>query len=347
MNMNGLISCMDRIINEKTAQNLIVKVGIGDNVLCETMLSANDSVLTDETMFDMASVTKIVATTSLALIAMDRGLLSPDDKVSRFFPVPHDKAELTVRHLMTHTIGFGHKSLLPSNGIYSEIQDFILRIPSDIPIGSNVRYSCPGFILLGRILEKIFEKALDQIFLSHVAKPLEMCSTCFLPPIDRSFVNSNLPDNELGTVNDYNARYLGGICGNAGLFSNLCDMTKYVKMLLSRGAPLFSADIFKMATKNYTAGMKESRALGFVYVDEHYMQTGGLFPVGSIGHLGHTGQSVFADPLSGLYVIVLSDATISTVKKYGVKKYDEVIHMRHDLHAAIKSDLERDSCFKL
>lgn len=337
--MHNLETCIERLFAAKTVENFIVKVGRGNDVLCEIKRSAQDRLLTDQTLFDIASVTKIVATTSLALIAINKGLLSPHDRVSRFFPVPEDKQVLTVQHLLTHTMGIGHKSLLKSNGTYTEIQNYILSIPSDIPIGSNVLYSCPGFILLGRILEKVFDRRLDVAFAEYVARPLGMMSTTFLPDSNRDIVNANLAANEINLVNDYNCRYLGGVCGNAGLFSNLADMTLYTKMLLSHGATLFSEKVFKIATQNYTLDMDESRGLGYVYVDDRYFPTGGLFPDGSIGHCGYTGQSVFVDPKSGLYVIILSDATVSTIKKYGQKEYSEVMQMRHDIHAAIKADL--------
>lgn len=137
-----------------------------------------------------------------------------------------------------------------------------------------------------------------------------------------------------------NCRHLGGVAGNAGLFSDITDVTKYVKMLLDYGAPIIKRETFCEAIKNYTKEMSASRGLGFLYVDERYNQTGKLFPVGSIGHCGHTGQSVFVDIKSGLYVIILSDATISTVKKYGYEDYSTVMKMREDIHNAIKADID-------
>lgn len=343
--MQHIKHCIDQLIENKTVGNIMVRVGRGDEILCDLKATAEARELTNRTLFDMASVTKIVAPTSLALLAMDRGLLSPDDSVSRFFSVPADKSALTVRHLLTHTMGIGHKSLLDAAPEREGIEEHILRIPSDIPIGTDVRYSCPGFILLGRILETIFDERLDRAFAEQVAAPLGMQSTCFLPDRNQDFVNANRAPDEAGLVNDYNCRHLGGVCGNAGLFSNLTDMTVYAKMLLAHGAPLISKATFTRAMQNETEGMSESRGLGFLYVDGRYAQTGGLFPVGSIGHCGHTGQSVFADPRSGLYVIILSDATVSTSKKYGRENYAEVMRMRHDVHAAIQADIEQKGNF--
>ena len=336
--MKSLNKCIDLLFENKTVGNIIVRVGHGDTVICDVMRSSEDRAIDSHTLFDMASVTKIVVTTSIALVAMDRGLLSPNDKVSKFFDVPEDKSELTVKHLMSHTMGVGHKSLL--GGALCGIEDYILNIPCDIPVGSDVRYSCPAFILLGRILEKIFGERLDAAFERLVAGPLGMGETCFLPDPERDIVNSIAAEGMRGRVHDYNCRHLGGICGNAGLFSNLEDMTKYIKMMLSGGAPIISRDVFEIAATNHTEGMSESRGLGFLFVDERYEQAGGLFSVGSIGHCGHTGQSVFVDRESGLYVIILSDATVSTVKKYGKEKYAEVKQMRADIHAAIKADLD-------
>lgn len=337
--MQHLENCIKRLIEDKTVENIIVRVGRKDNIVFESRNSAMGRMLTEQTLFDMASVTKIVVTTSLALIAIDKRLLSPSDFVSKFFPVPEDKKNLTVQHLLTHTIGIGHKSLLKSNVAYENIQKYILEIPSDIPIGTNVRYSCPGFIVLGRILESIFKKRLDEAFYEYVAIPLGMNLSVFLPDKPKNIVNANLCEGEKGIVNDYNCRYLGGVCGNAGLFSNLADMTTYAKFLLAHGTPLFSESTFELATQNHTEAMDEMRGLGYLYVDDSYSQTGGLFPTGSIGHCGHTGQSIFVDPKSGLYVIILSDATVNTIRKYGKENYNEVMQMRHDIHAAIKADL--------
>jgi len=330
--------CLEKYICQGDLQNVAVRVGIRDKVIADIFKSVNIKI-DEKTLFDMASVTKIMATTMICLIAYDKKLLDIEDKVSKFFDVPEDKKEMTIKHLLTHTMGIGHKSMVKNGNSYNNISHFILNMPSDVPIGSETLYSCPGYILLGKILEKVFGQRLDKMFTELVAKPLGMGYTTFLPSENNKFVNSNLSLDDIGIVNDYNCRFLCGVAGNAGLFSCIEDVSKYVKMLLNFGEPLIDKNTFETAIKNYTKGMTESRGLGFVYVDEKYCQTGELFPEGSIGHCGHTGQSVFVDLKKGLYVIILSDATISTEKKYGEEKYDIVMKMREDIHNSIMKDL--------
>ena len=328
--------CLEKTIDEYVesgiTEHIAVRVGQGNHVIYDTYRGGVD----ETTLFDMASVTKIMVTTSLALIALDRGLLKLEDKVDQFYST---SKPFTIKNLLTHTIGIGHKSLNKEGSNYANIAEKILDIPSDIPIGTDVQYSCPGFILLGKILEKIFGMQLDQCFKELVAKPLGFENTSFLPSYGQNTVNANLNEEKRGIVNDYNCQFLGGIAGNAGLFSNLSDVTKYVEFIQNRGKPLIKEKTFLLAAQNHTAEMSESRGLGYLYVDGRYQQTGGLFEDGAIGHCGHTGQSVFVDYRSGLYVIILSDATISTVKKYGTEHYNEVMDMRARLHSAIKCDL--------
>lgn len=331
--MIHLNKTIDGLISNGTVEHIAVRVGQGNHVICDTYRGGVD----ETTLFDMASVTKIMVTTSLALIALDRGLLKLEDQVNQFYST---SKSFTIKNLLTHTIGIGHKSLNKEGNSYANIAEKILDIPSDIPIGTDVRYSCPGFILLGKILEKIFGMQLDHCFNELVAKPLGFENTSFLPSYRQNTVNSNLNVEKRGIVNDYNCQFLGGIAGNAGLFSNISDITKYVSFIQNRGKPLFSEETFLLAAHNHTAGMRESRGLGFLYVDDRYKQTGGLFSQGAIGHCGHTGQSVFVDYRSGLYVIILSDATVSTVRKYGNERYNEVMDMRARLHSAIKCDLQ-------
>lgn len=333
---------LENTLNELATNGIIshaaVRVGLGDEILYDTFRGD----VNENTVFDMASVTKMIATTTLSLIAIDRGLLSVDDPVDKFFVT--DKA-MAVKNLLTHTMGIGYKVLCTKGNTYENIAEKILEIPSDIPLGSDVRYSCPGFILLGKILEKVFGRSLNQCFDELVVYHLGLNNTSFLPK-DKGFaINANVDDEMRGIVNDNNCRFLGGVAGNAGLFSNLSDVTGYVKLLLNRGQPLISEKTFALATENHTPGMSESRGLGFVYVDGRYSQAGGLFDDGAIGHCGHTGQSVFVDYRSGLYAIILSDATVSTVRKYGKERYAEVIEMREKLHSAIKRDLAQGKCF--
>ena len=330
--MKQLDYVLDEYIRRGAVGNIAVRVGMGENVICDAFRGDVDQ----NTLFDMASVTKIIATTSLALIALDKGLIHLEDAVGKFYPAGE---ALTINNLLTHTIGVGHKALNKEGYTYENIASKILEIPLDIPIGSDVLYSCPSFILLGKILENVFGQSLDKCFDELVAAPLDLSDTSFLPLNKQNAVNSNLEEKLLGVVNDYNCQFLGGVAGNAGLFSNINDVTKYVHFLLNKGAPLISRDTFDMAVRNYTPGMSEARGLGFVYVDGRYTQTGDLFEDGAIGHCGHTGQSVFVDYRSGLYVIILSDATISTIKKYGFDNYNEVMDMRTKLHNAIKQDM--------
>ena len=337
--MNKLQECLDLYFKQGDVNNIAVRVGDREKVFHE-VYRYDKKPIDSFTLFDMASVTKIMSTTTLALIAIDKNLFGVEDKVSRYFSVPDDKKNLAMKNLLTHTMGIGYKYLYADGVNYDNIQNHILTIPSDIEIGTNVLYSCPGYILLGKIIEKVFDAGLDELFIEKVAKPLGMENTSFLPSKDNSFVNANQKEKECGTVNDENCAFLGGVAGNAGLFSDMKDVCKYVKMLLNYGTPLISRKTFSEAIKNHTPSMSASRGLGFLYVDEKYKQTGKLFPKGSIGHCGHTGQSIFADLNSGLYTIILSDATKTVTDKYGYGSYGKVMKMREDIHNAIYEDLQ-------
>ena len=341
--MGALDKCINRLITNGTLLNAAIRAGTGDEILIDSYFSHTDHELCEKTLFDMASVTKIVSTTSLALIAIDRGLLTVSDKISEFYAVPDDKKELTVENLMCHTMGIGHKDLRADGVNYDNIAEHILSIPCDTKIGTDYSYSCPAFILLGKILEKVFGESLDVLFTQYVAKPLGMNDTCYLPSLkDHRFAPCNFR-GEKHRVNDYNCDFLGGIAGNAGVFSNITDMTAFAKMLLSKGSPIIKSKTFTEAVKNHSGeNFPLSRALGFLYVDKKYDQTGKLFPKGSVGHCGHTGQSLFVHPGSGLYAIILTDATATLAKKSPDMSYDYsiVCDMRKQIHNAIAEDLK-------
>ncbi len=338
--MKHLNACIDRLFAAHTIKNIALRIGMGDTVLYETYRSETGPI-DETTLFDMASVTKIVATTSLCLLAMEQGLLTAGDPLSSFFTCPADKKNITLQQLLTHTSGIGgHKALnLPGN-TYENIADYILNLPLDYPTGTEVDYSCPGFILLGKILEQCYGQRLDHLFKELIATPLGMEYSGFLPDRNASIVNSNPQEEKRGIVNDYNCQYLGGVAGNAGLFSNIRDMTRYVAFLRRQGAPLISKETFLPYLKNYTPTLSQDRGLGFLYVTPRYEQAGGLFPAGSYGHCGHTGQSVFLDPEHEFYVILLTDATNTVSQKYGKSNYEEVKQMRAAIHTAIGEDLK-------
>lgn len=311
--MTELEKYIDVCFKDKKISNIAIRVGKKDEILTDYYRS-NDATLDQNTLFDIASVSKMVSTTQLALIALDKGLISLEDKVSKYFET---SSELTIKNLLTHTIGIGHKNLCAAGVTYDNIAEYILSIPTDIPIGSDVLYSCPALILMGKILEKVWGRKLDELFDEFVAKPLDFKRTSYKPIDKTNMVNANETEQEMGVVNDYNCRFLGGIAGNAGLFSNVCDLEKFCRMLINHGEPLYSKDTFNKAVKNYTEGMSESRGLGFIYVDSKLERTGNLFDDGSIGHGGWTGQSVFVDYRTGLYVIILTDLAKNLQKHHG------------------------------
>ncbi|MBE5756179.1 MAG: beta-lactamase family protein [Clostridiales bacterium] len=344
--MTTLIKELDELINEKYANHLGVKIGVGDKVLFEKYASPNNK-FDENSMIEVASVTKMVVTTSLALVAMTKGLLSKDDLVSKFFEVPDDRKNLTIENVMTHSIGYGGGNLCLNSVTRETVQKTILSKPMTFTPGERTEYSCLAFILLGKILEQIFNEDLDTAFKNYVAKPLGMLNSTFNYKDDGNYLINVQQSYEARTlVNDFNARYLGGMVGNAGLFTCMKDCSLFVKMLLNDGQPIISKEVFDLAIKNYTKNPKDqSRGLGFLYVDEKYTQTANLFPVGSIGHCGHTGQSIFIDPISKLYVIILSDATKTTYEKLGYGDYNKAIELRTRIHKAIKQDLEKSKHF--
>ena len=335
--MKNTTSYIEKLFEDGLLHNVAIRVGIRDKILFETYRSDKDSV-NEHTLFDMASVTKILCTTTLSLIALDRGLLSLSDPMDRFFDVGEN--EITVKNLLTHTMGIGHKPLNLPNVNYDNVAEYILNIPPDASVGQTVLYSCPGFIVLGKILEKVFGDRLDRLFKRLVADKLGMESTSFLPLRRENTVLTSLSETDIGRVNDYNCRYLGGVAGNAGVFSNVHDLTLFTDMLIKNGNGLFSEEILTQAAQNHTEGMSESRGLGFVYSDEKYERTGELFPKGAIGHGGWTGQSVFADRESGLYAIILTDATLSTERKFGSANTETVHEIIKNLHNLLKIDLD-------
>lgn len=267
--------------------------------------------LKEDTMFDLASLTKVVGTTMVALKLLEENKLLLTSTLGEFFKCSGAMAKITVKELLTHTSGLPpHANLFKMTGeVYGNILAQHLG-------PKEVDYSCLGFILLGKICGLAGTSPLDTLVEKYVTTPLGLNNTCYNPQ-GLNFAVTEF-DEELGqwltgVVHDENARYMGGVSGNAGLFANLADCAQFAQMLLGQGAPIIGADMFKMATSNLThPGQYEGRGLGFAIKGQAF------------GHTGFTGTSIWVG--NGLYVVLLTNRVHPTRENTAIAEFRQVLH---------------------
>lgn len=268
-----------------------------------------------ETLFDLASLTKICATTMAIFSLIQEGKLDIEDRLIRFFPNIKSN-HLTVFHLLTHTSGYpATREFYKYGWSKQEIINNILQ--EDTKPNSQVTYSDLNFILLGHLVEVISKESLDQYTARTIYQPLGMTHTGFNPQIDKKRIAptewlTTEGRYQWGKVHDENAFYLNGVSGHAGLFSNLVDLKRFVSMLLKdgvneHGRRLFSKALLQASRRNETSHLNGYRGLGWQLADDPLSSAGKLLSRNSYGHTGFTGTSIWIDPDRKIGFILLTN----------------------------------------
>lgn len=299
----------------------------------------------EHTIFDMASVSKILSPTMIAFRFLEDGLLRLYDCVGDFFPdAPEDKKGITIVQLLSHTGGFAdHFYLSDCARDPADAARAILNQPLKQAPGADPIYSCMGYILLGKILEQVGSAPLDILAHKYVFEPLGMDHTGYHPTGDIAPTETD-PATGMplqGIVHDENARFLGGISANAGVFSDLNDMIIFTKMLACGGrrdgaAPYLSPAMLRAALINRTPGSKgEFRGLGFNLAGSPRNFLGDLMSPRAFGHTGFTGTSIAVDPDTGLWVVLLTNRVCPT------RANTRLVRMRSLVHNAAAAEASR------
>jgi uncharacterized protein YbbC (DUF1343 family)/CubicO group peptidase (beta-lactamase class C family) len=315
----------------------VVLVGRGDRVEYEqafgqrALLPAPEPMTTD-TIFDLASLTKVVATTTSVMQLVESGRLRLTDPIERFIPgfARYGKSGITIRHLLTHTSGLRPDLELEVefDGAEEAIRRAVEEVPRAAP-DERFIYSDINFFLLGDIVRRVSGERLDQYAKAHIFEPLGMSDTMFLPPAS---LRTRIAPTERcrpagwpcvgpdgtdvpflrGVVHDPTARRMHGVAGHAGLFSTAADLSRFCRMLLNGGSLgpariLSPPAVARMASPSTPAGMRDVRGLGWDIDSTYSSNRGELFPIGSFGHTGFTGTSLWLEPQTRSYVIFLSN----------------------------------------
>lgn len=297
--------------------------------------------MTPETVFDLASLTKVVATATSVMILVDRGMVRLGDPVSRYIPEFGEmgKRTITVEQLMTHRSG-----LIADN----EMRDFeqgpakamenIWRLAPVAAVGSRFIYSDVGYIVLGELIRRVSGKPVDQFAAENIFAPLGMTTTGYKPlerfgeglrsriaPTEKRGGNRRVESTGesssgeerwmRGEVHDPRAWLLGGVAGHAGLFSTAEDLAIYCQMILNGGEYRGQRVLSPLAVRRMTEGRPSGgnggdgvvRGLGWDIFTGYSANRGDLFPIGSFGHTGFTGTSLWLDPSSQTFVVFLSN----------------------------------------
>jgi uncharacterized protein YbbC (DUF1343 family)/CubicO group peptidase (beta-lactamase class C family) len=272
--------------------------------------------MTVDTIFDIASLTKVVATTTAVMQLVQRGKVRLNDPVAKYIPefAQNGKEEVTVRDLLTHYSGLREDLDLTQPW---EGRDVALHMAYDekpvFPPGSRFLYSDTNFITLGALVERVAGTSLDAYCAQKIFGPLRMTHTRFLPPATwRPRIAPTEYDQEgkmlRGVVHDPTVRRMGGVAGHAGVFSTADDLSKFAQALLNGTAVLPELLVEKMTTPQQPPTAQELRGLGWDIDSPYSSNRGELLPVGSFGHTGFTGTSLWIDPTTQTYIILLTNA---------------------------------------
>ena len=309
-------------IAEKKLPGAVVLVGMGPRTLYHAAIGRRTVVptpepMTPDTIFDVASLTKVVATTTSVMILIDEGKIGLDDRVASFIRgfERHGKESITVRQLLTHMSGLRPDVDLVEawSGYDTAIALAIEEVPTSTP-GTRFVYSDINFFLLGEIVRRVSGEPLDRFAHRRIFGPLGMSDTTFTP--DESVRSRIAPTGDaaatLGVVHDPTARRMGGVAGHAGLFSTAADLATFCRMILGRGEHrgvriLSPMAVASMTSPSTPAGERNVRGLGWDIDSAFSANRGELMPIGSFGHTGFTGTSLWIDPASGMFVVFLSN----------------------------------------
>jgi uncharacterized protein YbbC (DUF1343 family)/CubicO group peptidase (beta-lactamase class C family) len=321
-------------IDARQLPGAVVVVGRGDQIVYRKAFGNRALVpavepMTLDTIFDLASLTKVVATTTSVMILVEEGRIRLNDPVSRYIPgfEANRKGGITIRHLLTHVSG-----LRPDLDLTLEFDGYaeaIARAIEEVPVaapGERFVYSDINFFLLGDIVARVSGMPLEIFARDRIFGPLGMRATTFKPAA--AFAPRIAPTEACtprgwpctgpgvamlrGVVHDPTARRMGGVAGHAGLFSTADDLALFCRMLLHggelNGARILSPmSVEKMTSPATPPGMKNVRGLGWDLDSNLAGNRGDLFPIGSFGHTGFTGTSIWIDPNSRVFVVFLSN----------------------------------------
>ena len=295
--------------------------------------SAESPAVTPQTLFDLASLTKPVATTTTILQLIDAGSLTLNHAAASFLPEldTEGKAEITIQQLLTHTAGFpAWKPLYLEGSTTAKLIQAIAGTPLESTPGTRVTYSCLGFILLGEIIRRIVGTSLDEYTKTHIFLSLNMLNTGFNPHQSRSCISPTEKGNQFertlagphaaqypfrthrlwGEVHDGNAHAAAGEGGNAGLFSTAEDLSKFARMILNsgkfNGKQVLQDWLVKISTQNQTPHLNLFRGLGW-QMAETSLSAGSRMSREAFGHNGFTGTSLWIDPTYDLFIIFLTN----------------------------------------
>jgi uncharacterized protein YbbC (DUF1343 family)/CubicO group peptidase (beta-lactamase class C family) len=318
------LAALDRVVDEAIAERklpgAVVVVGRGDAVVWRKaygrrVIAPAPEPMTLGTLFDLASLTKVVATTPAVMQLVEEGRLRLTDRVAQFIPEfgRYGKDAIAIRDLLTHMSGLRPDVDLADDwkGYDTAIRLAIEEVPG-APPGQRFVYSDINFFLLAEVVARVSKEPFASYVTAHVFAPLGMRETMFTPPA--ALVPRIAPTEPAlrGVVHDPTARRMGGVAGHAGLFSTAADLTLYCRMLLGGGAiararVLSPLSVARMTAPSTPAPESNVRGLGWDLNSSYSANRGELLPLGSFGHTGFTGTSIWIDPATRVFVVFLSN----------------------------------------
>ncbi|MCI0349783.1 MAG: beta-lactamase family protein [Acidobacteriales bacterium] len=330
---------VEQAIAERAFPAASLSVAFGGELVClngfgRSTYDANTARVKPETIFDVASLTKPVATTAMAMMLYERSLLDLDLPAATVVPELTSRdsrsQQITLRSLLTHSSGLPAHARLYEAAKGEEVFRAACRLPLNATPGTRAEYSDIGYIVLGKALERLANEELDGFCKREIFGPLGMTRTMFRPPAAiRSSIPPTRADSQQGpiqgTVDDENASAMGGIAGHAGLFSNAGDLAIFANCLLKGGSPVFRPDVVDLFTSRQRLPGESSWALGWD-TPTTPSQSGTYLSPRSYGHLGFTGTSLWIDPDRQLAITLLTNRTWPDRRSQAIKQVRPALH---------------------
>lgn len=287
-----------------------------------------------DTIFDLASLTKPIVTATLIMQLVEKGTVELNEPVQNYLP-EFSQPKVTISHLLTHTSGLpAWRAIYLESETKAGVVNYVNRISSDYPTGTQVVYSCLGYILLGKLIEQLTGESLAGVARTWIFQPLEMNWTRYNPPsawIDRCAATEDSNSFEqrmvdyqphdwregviVGEVHDENAHFLDGVSGNAGLFSTAGDIGKFCQMLINGGDDVLRPESIERLAAVHTTGLNESRGIGWIILED-----------GSLYHTGFTGTSIRVNLERQKFAVLLTNRVHPDASMPGIIDFRAKFH---------------------